>query len=83
MTSDLEKIAANAFLKALADRFRTKIDPKDYYLSYSGGKDSHFLLWFIKEFMKEDDIVIVGVNTGMELFSSELLVIVELKLHFR
>ena len=56
MTSDLEKIAANAFLKALADRFRTKIDPKDYYLSYSGGKDSHFLLWFIKEFMELPEI---------------------------
>lgn len=44
-----------------------KIDPDDYYLSYSGGKDSHFLLWFIREYLKEDRIPIVGVNTGAEI----------------
>lgn len=39
-----------------------------YYLSYSGGKDSHFLYWFIKEYSYPEfkDIKIVGVNTYME-----------------
>ena len=43
-----------------------KIKPNTYYLSYSGGKDSHFLYWFIKEYLKRNDIKIVGVNTYME-----------------
>ena len=33
-----------------------KIKPNTYYLSYYGGKDSHFLYWFIKEYLKRDDI---------------------------
>ena len=40
-----------------------KIKPNTYYLSYSGGKDSHFLYWFIKDYLKRDDIKIVGINT--------------------
>ena len=55
------------FLEFLRDRFRSKIDPDEYYLSYSGGKDSHFLLWFIREYMDEHRIPIVAVNTGFEL----------------
>ena len=43
-----------------------KIKLNTYYLSYSGGKDSHFLYWFIKEYLKRDDIKIVGINTYME-----------------
>lgn len=43
-----------------------KIDKSKYYLSYSGGKDSHFLYWFIKEYLKDDEIKIVGINTYME-----------------
>ena len=43
-----------------------KINPKDYYLSYSGGKDSHLLYWFIKEYAHIDGIEIVGDNTFME-----------------
>lgn len=43
-----------------------KINPKEYYLSYSGGKDSHLLYWFIKEYAKIDEIKIVGINTYME-----------------
>jgi len=49
---------------------------KEYYLSYSGGKDSHLLLWFIKSWLKENDnnlyewcnnnISIVGCNTYLE-----------------
>lgn len=52
------------YLMDLASRF-----PKDrskYYLSYSGGKDSHFLYWFIKEYLHDTEIEIVGVNTYME-----------------
>lgn len=43
-----------------------KINPKEYYLSYSGGKDSHLLYWFIKEYLKDENIKIVGINTYME-----------------
>lgn len=53
------------YLKDLKSRF-DKIKPNTYYLSYSGGKDSHFLYWFIKEYLKRDDIKIVGINTYME-----------------
>ena len=53
------------YLMDLKSRF-DKIKPNTYYLSYSGGKDSHFLYWFIKEYLKRDDIKIVGINTYME-----------------
>lgn len=62
-----ERDIANAYLKFLEDRFKNKIDPDKYYLSYSGGKDSHLLLWFIKKWLKEERITIVGVNTGFEI----------------
>lgn len=63
----MKKTIAKAWLRFLEDRFRAKIDPKKYYLSYSGGKDSHLLYWFIKEWLREENIIIVGVNTGFEL----------------
>ena len=53
------------YLIDLKSRF-DKIQPNTYYLSYSGGKDSHFLYWFIKEYLKRKDIKIVGINTYME-----------------
>lgn len=53
------------YLMDLKSRF-DKLKPNTYYLSYSGGKDSHFLYWFIKEYLKRDDIKIVGINTFME-----------------
>lgn len=53
------------YLVDLKSRF-DKIKPNTYYLSYSGGKDSHLLYWFIKEYLKRDDIKIVGINTWME-----------------
>ena len=53
------------YLEDLRSKF-DKIKPNTYYLSYSGGKDSHFLYWFIKEYLKRDDIKIVGINTYME-----------------
>lgn len=53
------------YLVDLKSRF-DKIKPNTYYLSYSGGKDSHFLYWFIKKYLKRDDIKIVGINTYME-----------------
>lgn len=55
------------FLEFLKDRFKGKIDPEEYYLSYSGGKDSHFLLWFIRDYLDEHRIPIVGVNTSFEI----------------
>lgn len=57
--------AYDNYLIRLRDRFK-KINPKEYYLSYSGGKDSHFLYWFIKEYLQDNDIQIIGVNTYME-----------------
>ncbi len=53
------------YLIDLKSKFN-KIKPHTYYLSYSGGKDSHFLYWFIKDYLKRDDIKIVGINTYME-----------------
>lgn len=53
------------YLLDLKSKF-DKIKPNTYYLSYSGGKDSHFLYWFIKDYLKRDDIMIVGINTYME-----------------
>ena len=53
------------YLLDLKSKFN-KINPKEYYLAYSGGKDSHFLYWFIKEYLKDTDIEIVGINTYME-----------------
>lgn len=62
------------YLSELKKRFLS-IDPKEYYMSYSGGRDSHFLYWFIRIYLKEVDpeayeklkaIEIVAVNTRME-----------------
>lgn len=53
------------YLEDLKTKFN-KINPKEYYLSYSGGKDSHLLYWFIKEYSKIEGIKIVGINTYME-----------------
>lgn len=52
------------YLKDLASRFPK--DRENYYLSYSGGKDSHFLYWFIKDYLHDNKIEIVSVNTYME-----------------
>lgn len=60
MTDDVD-----FYLIDLKSRF-DKIKPNEYYLSYSGGKDSHFLYWFIKEYLHRNDIEIVGCNTYME-----------------
>ena len=47
------------YLFDLKTKFQ-KIDPKQYYLSYSGGRDSHLLYWFIKEYAPEfSDIKVV------------------------
>lgn len=57
---------AEFYLEDLKTKFR-KINPSEYYLSYSGGKDSHLLYWFIKEYAPEfKDIKVVAINTYME-----------------
>lgn len=56
---------AEFYLYDLETKFK-KINPEEYYLSYSGGKDSHLLYWFIKERLKDDKIKIIGINTYME-----------------
>ena len=62
------------YLEDLKTKF-LKINPAEYYLSYSGGKDSHLIYWFLKEWLKINDykmyikyqeIKIVSVNTFME-----------------
>lgn len=53
------------YLMDLKSKF-DKLKPYQYYLSYSGGKDSHFLYWFIKNFLQRKDIEIVGCNTFLE-----------------
>jgi len=53
------------YLEDLKSKF-SKINNEEYYLSYSGGRDSHFLYWFIKEYLKDTQIKIVSVNTYME-----------------
>ena len=54
------------YLMDLKSKFK-KINPKEYYLSYSGGKDSHLLYWFIKDYAPEfNNIKVVGINTYME-----------------
>ena len=58
--------AAEFYLEDLKSKF-TKINPSDYYLAYSGGRDSHFLLWFIREYLHETRIPAVFSNTGMEI----------------
>lgn len=54
------------YLEDLKSKF-AKINPEEYYLAYSGGLDSHFLLWFIREYLHETRIPAVFSNTGMEL----------------
>ena len=53
------------YLQDLKSKFQ-KIDPSQYYLSYPSGKDSHLLLWFIKEYLHDEQIEIVSFNTYME-----------------
>ena len=54
------------YLEDLKSKFN-KINPEEYYLSYSGGKDSHLLYWFIKVYAPEfSSIKVVSINTYME-----------------
>lgn len=57
---------AEFYLEDLKSKF-TKINPSEYFLAYSGGRDSHFLLWFIREYLHETRIPAVFSNTGMEI----------------
>lgn len=57
---------AKFYLEDLRTKFQ-KINPNEYYLSYSGGKDSHLLYWFIKTYAPEfSGIKVVGINTYLE-----------------
>lgn len=55
----------DSYLNELKSRF-AKIEPSRYYLAYSGGKDSHLLYWFIKEYARIDGIIVMGVITRLE-----------------
>lgn len=55
----------DSYLVKLKQRF-DQIDPKKYYLSYSGGKDSHLLFWFIREYAHIEGIKVVGIITRLE-----------------
>ena len=63
--TNISKDEVDFYLFDLQSRF-SNINPSEYVLSYSGGKDSHLLYWFIKEYMKDNKIEIVGINTRME-----------------
>lgn len=57
---------AEFYLEDLRTKFK-KINPDKYYLSYSGGRDSHLIYWFMKEYAPEySNIPIIAVNTYME-----------------
>ena len=57
---------AQFYLEDLKTKF-AKINSEEYYLSYSGGKDSHLLYWFIKEYAPQfSGIKVIGINTYME-----------------
>lgn len=64
----MEKETIELKLAILEMRFRTKVfnSANEYYLAYSGGRDSHFLLWFIREYIHDKSIPVVAVNTRME-----------------
>lgn len=64
LKKNISKEEIDFYLEDLKSRFPK--DTENYYLSYSGGRDSHFLYWFIKEYLKDDQIEIVSVNTYME-----------------
>jgi len=53
------------YLEDLKSKFK-KIDFNEYYLAYSGGRDSHFVYWFIKNILKDDKIKVVSINTRLE-----------------
>jgi 3'-phosphoadenosine 5'-phosphosulfate sulfotransferase (PAPS reductase)/FAD synthetase len=55
----------NFYLTDIKSRF-DGIEKEKYYLAYSGGKDSHFLYWFIKEYLKDNKITVMSYNTFME-----------------
>lgn len=61
-----EKELADLCLRKLEIRFENKIEYGSYYLSYSGGRDSFLLYWFIKNYLKTNEIKIVSVNTRIE-----------------
>ena len=56
---------AEFYLEDLKTKFN-KINPTEWYLSYSGGKDSHLLYWFIKEYAHIEGIKVIAINTYME-----------------
>jgi len=62
---ELIKNNIDFYFEMLKDRFKT-INTEEYCLAYSGGRDSHFLYWFIKNILKDDKITIISVNTKME-----------------
>jgi len=53
------------YLMDLKSKFN-KIDFKKYYLAFSGGRDSYFIYWFIKNILKDNNIQIISVNTRLE-----------------
>lgn len=60
------------YLYDLKTKFN-KINPKEYYLSYSGGKDSHLLYWFIKKYAPEfNQIKVVGIIIKKQLEKEKL-----------
>ena len=59
------------YLIDLKSRF-DKIKPNTYYLSYSGGKDSHFLYWFIKDYLNYFHISKIDIRTVFHIFKARI-----------
>lgn len=53
------------YLEDLKSKFK-KIDFNKFYLALSGGRDSYFLYWFIKNILKDNKIKIISVNTRLD-----------------
>lgn len=56
---------ADFYIEDLKTKF-SKINKAEYYLAYSGGRDSHFIYWFIKNILRDEEIRIISVNTLLE-----------------
>lgn len=56
------------YLEDLKSKF-DKINPKEYYLVYTNGKDSNILYWFIKDYLKNNDIEITECHNKKKIFA--------------
>lgn len=56
------------YLEDLKSKF-DKINPKEYYLSYSNNKNYLLLNWFIKNYLKNKDIEVIESCNKKKIYS--------------